>query len=412
MSDWPTTALCALLEEPVRNGIYKPKEYHGRGAKIVNMGELFGHPRLRGIDMKRVELSESEIDRFGLAVGDLIFARRSLTAEGAGKCSIVLDVKGDTAFESSIIRARINHDLADPLFLFYFFSSPSGHHQLDTIRRQVAVAGITGSDLSKLHVPTPSIDEQRAIASVLGALDDKIELNRRMNETLEAMARAIFKDWFVDFGPTRAKIEGRPPYLAPEIWSLFPDRLDDEGKPEGWATLPLGALAKVDWGNTNLTKRSYVETGYPAFSAAGQDGFVEMPERNGLGVVISAIGTVGKIYLASGGWTAIKNTLIVQGVTDALSAFVYYLLLETPLPTRGSTQQFISLGDAKATKVLSPDHNSIFTFHNLVEPLIKRMAVNNDESRALAATRDFLLPKLMSGEVRIRDAEALLEGIR
>ena len=76
--------------------------------------------------------------------------------------------------------------------------------------------------------------EQTAIASILGALDDKIDLNRRMNETLEAMARAIFKDWFVDFGPTRAKMEGRAPYLAPEIWALFPDRLDDEGKPEGW----------------------------------------------------------------------------------------------------------------------------------------------------------------------------------
>ena len=77
--------------------------------------------------------------------------------------------------------------------------------------------------------------EQPAIASILGALDDKIDLNRRMNETLEAMARAIFKDWFVDFGPTRAKMEGRAPYLAPEIWALFPERLDDEGKPEGWA---------------------------------------------------------------------------------------------------------------------------------------------------------------------------------
>ena len=77
--------------------------------------------------------------------------------------------------------------------------------------------------------------DRRASASlrILGALDDKIDLNRRMNETLEAMARAIFKDWFVDFGPTRAKMEGRAPYLAPEIWALFPDRLDDEGNPDG-----------------------------------------------------------------------------------------------------------------------------------------------------------------------------------
>ena len=77
-------------------------------------------------------------------------------------------------------------------------------------------------------------EEQRAIGAILGALDDKIDLNRRMNETLEAMARAIFKDWFVDFGPTRAKMKAARPTSRPEIWALFPDRLDNEGKPEGW----------------------------------------------------------------------------------------------------------------------------------------------------------------------------------
>lgn len=89
----------------------------------------------------------------------------------------------------------------------------------------------------------PSRPEQDVIAAVLCALDEKIELNRRMNETLEAMARAIFRDWFVDFGPIRAKQEGREPYLAPEIWSLFPDRLDTDGKPEGWNTYSFDEIA-------------------------------------------------------------------------------------------------------------------------------------------------------------------------
>src|SRR5690606_3772071 len=86
-------------------------------------------------------------------------------------------------------------------------------------------------------VPPPT--EQRAIAHILGTLDDKIELNRRRNQTLEAMARALFKDWFVDFGPVRAKMEGREPYLPADLWQLFPDRLDDEGKPEGRSDHPL-----------------------------------------------------------------------------------------------------------------------------------------------------------------------------
>ena len=110
--------------------------------------------------------------------------------------------------------------------------------------RQEVLASATGSTvkhtsperLRRFRFLIPPLPEQRAIAHILGTLDDKIELNRRMNETLEAMARALFKDWFVDFGPTRAKIEGRDPYLAPEIWDLFPDKLDEDGKPEGWET--------------------------------------------------------------------------------------------------------------------------------------------------------------------------------
>ena len=94
---------------------------------------------------------------------------------------------------------------------------------------KAAVPGLNRNHLHQAPVWFPdNVNEQRAIAHILGTLDDKIELNRRMNETLEAMARALFKDWFVDFGPTRAKIEGRDPYLAPEIWDLFPDKLDDE----------------------------------------------------------------------------------------------------------------------------------------------------------------------------------------
>jgi len=103
---------------------------------------------------------------------------------------------------------------------------------------------ITRRDLIGHRIAWASPLVQEAIASVLGALDDKIELNRRMNETLEAMARAIFKDWFVDFGPTRAKIEGRAPYLAPDIWSLFPDRLDDEGTSTMKASRRGGSLPR------------------------------------------------------------------------------------------------------------------------------------------------------------------------
>ncbi len=203
--EWREIAFVQLLAGPVRNGIYKKKEFHGSGVKIVNMGELFAYPRLHSVHMKRVKLSEIEKRRFNIEKGDLLFARRSLVAEGAGKCSIVMDADEPTTFESSIIRARPDPTKANPLFLYYSFNSQPGLQALDSIRRQVAVAGITGSDLVQLNISVPPLPEQRVIAHILGTLDDKIELNRRMNETLEEMARALFKSWFVDFDPVHAK---------------------------------------------------------------------------------------------------------------------------------------------------------------------------------------------------------------
>ena len=116
---WYEIPFAQLLTEPVRNGIYKKKEFHGRGVKVVNMGELFANPRLHDVDMRRVDLTEAEQGRFGVQVGDLLFARRSLVAEGAGKCSVVLEVNEPTAFESSIIRARPDQSKADSLFLYF-----------------------------------------------------------------------------------------------------------------------------------------------------------------------------------------------------------------------------------------------------------------------------------------------------
>src|SRR3954470_5910628 len=144
-----------LLAESIRNGIYKPKPFHGRGCKIVNMGELFAYPRLFDVPMRRVELSEREQQNVLLKEGDLLFARRSLVAEGAGKCSIVKQINEPTTFESSIIRARPDRNKVSSDYLYYFFQSDFGRHLLDSILRQVAVSGITGSDLAQLELSPP-----------------------------------------------------------------------------------------------------------------------------------------------------------------------------------------------------------------------------------------------------------------
>ncbi len=184
---------------------------------------------------------------------------------------VLLNITGDSVarvcqVDSAVLPARVNQHVAivradpaklDARFLRYYLVSP----YVQAMLLSWADSGSTRKALTKkmiesLEVSAPAdVSEQRAIAHILGTLDDKIELNRRMNQTLEEMARAIYKDWFVDFGPVRAKLEGREPYLPPELWDLFPDQLVDSelGEvPEGWEVKALGELiADViggDWG--------------------------------------------------------------------------------------------------------------------------------------------------------------------
>lgn len=181
-----------LFAIPLRNGLTRPKAVRGVGVKMVNMGEIFAHSRIKNISMDRVPLSEKEAEKNLLEPGDLLFARQSLVLSGAGKCSIFLEDE-EVTFESHLIRARLNQKIADPIFYYYFFNSIVGRQLIEGIVEQVAAAGIRGSDLAKLVVPYPPLSEQKAIAHILGTLDDKIELNQQMNRNLEAIAQTIFK---------------------------------------------------------------------------------------------------------------------------------------------------------------------------------------------------------------------------
>jgi type I restriction enzyme S subunit len=155
---------------------------------------------------------------------------------------------------------RVKKNLVRPDYLFWFLQNLYHTGRMYPFHIQhTGVARFQYTQFAKTQsVPVPDLSEQDGIATLLNSIDDKIDLNRRMNETLEAMAQAIFKDWLVDFGPTRAKIEGRPPYLAPDIWALFPDRLGDEGRPEAWT---VGTLADY----ANLNPENWSRVSYPLF---------------------------------------------------------------------------------------------------------------------------------------------------
>jgi type I restriction enzyme S subunit len=380
--------------------------------------------------MKRVQLSDVELTKSCLNAGDLLFARRSLVAEGAGKCIVVSEVKETTTFESSIIRARPNPKTVDSLFLYYLFNSPYGTHVLGTIRRQVAVSGITGSDLVELPVPLPPLAGQKAIAHILGTLDDKIELNRRMNETLEAMARALFKSWFVDFGPVRAKAEGRDPGMPKSLADLFPDSFGDSelGEiPKGWGVGTLGDILCQRVERCTASAESVALPYVPIDCISPKSLFLTESKPGE-----EAQSSLTKFYkddLLFGAMRPYFHKVCIAPFdgTTRTTAFVLYprqpddfgfatLLLHHPdtidFATRHSTGSTIPYavwtGSLEDMPVVMPPPDVRKAFNRVVQPILVRIPEPYFENRTLAALRDSLLPKLISGELRIKDADRFL----
>jgi type I restriction enzyme S subunit len=379
--------------------------------------------------MKRVQLTESECERFSVHAGDLLFARRSLVAEGAGKCCIVLEVNEPTTFESSLIRANVDKTKADAAFLYYLFSSPVGAYHLDTILRHVAVAGITGKDLMGLRIEVPGPDVQKEIALVLAAFDDKIELNRKMNGTLDAMARALFKSWFVDFDPVRAKAEDRNTGLFEAIAALFPDSLEESSLgeiPRGWTVEPIGNLTEVIGGTTPSTKEhEYWAPDTHAWATPKDLSNLQTPvllkterrvSEKGLNQIGSGLLPVGTVLLSSRapiGYLAVAEIPVAinqgfiamkprEGVSNLFLLYWAEVAQETiKSRANGSTFLEISKSNFRQIDVVRPDESVMKKFDAYVRPWYQRIVANEHETATLTKMRDALLPKLISGEIRL-----------
>jgi type I restriction enzyme S subunit len=282
-------------------------------------------------------------------------------------------------------------------------------------------------------VPPPA--DQEAIASILSALDDKIELNRQTNATLEAMARALFKDWFVDFGPTRAKAEGRAPYLAPHLWELFPDALDDEDKPLGWEISTIGQEVQVIGGSTPSTKEPAFWGGCINWATPKDLSSLQTPvlletartiTESGMEKISSGLLPIGSVLLSSRapiGYlavseipVAINQGFIAMVCQKRLSNLFVWLWtgenMEAILQkANGSTFQEISKSNFRPLPVVIASNTLHKAFDSIASPLYIKLAQNEQESRTLAQTRDLLLPKLMSGEIRLREAERVVEAV-
>ncbi|MCY4566124.1 MAG: restriction endonuclease subunit S, partial [Gammaproteobacteria bacterium] len=233
----------------------------------------------------------------------------------------------------------------------------------------------------------------------------------RMNETLEAMARAIFKDWFVDFGPTRAKAEGRASYLAPELWDLFPDALDDEGKPVGWITRSLEDFLKLAYGKS-LPAKTRIPGKVAVYGSGGLTGTHDTALIDGPAVVVGRKGTVGSLYWEDGPVFPIDTVFyVIPRIGSVL--FSYHLLSTQPLRDMNTDAAVPGLNRGNAYRLEFPQPTSglISAFEEIASALWQRRAGNLKEVETLSQTRDLLLPKLLSGEICLCDPERAQEAV-
>ncbi|MBC6404101.1 MAG: restriction endonuclease subunit S, partial [Hyphomonadaceae bacterium] len=279
-----------------------------------------------------------------------------------------------------------------------------------------------------IEIPLPAISDQTAIAHILGTLDDKIELNRRMNETLEAMARALFKDWFVDFGPTRAKAAGRAPYLAPALWDLFPATLDGEDKPAGWATKPLDKIA--DFLNGLALQKfpaSDPEDSLPVIKIAElRGGITAKSNRASREVPGKYVVSDGDFLFSWSGsllakfWTEGEGALnqhLFKVTSDRYPAWFFSQWVHHHLEefqaiaaSKATTMGHIQRRHLKEAMTACPPDDVLSLLGETVGPMVERTIKNELESRTLAQTRDLLLPKLLSGAIRLGGAGKALEA--
>lgn len=267
------------------------------------------------------------------------------------------------------------------------------------------------------HVCLPPLAEQKAIAAALGALDDKIELNRRMNATLEAMARALFQSWFVDFDPVRAKLDGRKPVGLDEATAaIFPSAFHETKLghiPLGWQAGRLADLCNLKRGH-DLPTSTRTAGAIPVISSSGISGSHSETNVRGPGVVTGRYGTIGKVFYVETDYWPLNTTLYVDDFKGSPPRFIFHVMGEVDFSnyTDKAAVPGINRNHLHEEPTVLPPMEVREAFARIVGPLWSEHAANECQSRTLATLRDTLLPKLLSGELSVESLQSRLETVQ
>ena len=337
---------------------------------------------------------------------------------------VLLNITGDSVaracqVSSDILPARVNQHVAilrpdparlDSRYLRYWLISPETQALLLSWARSGGTRNaLTKGMIESFEISTLPIGQQRRIAHILGTLDDKIELNRCMNATLEEMAQALFKSWFVDFEPVRAKMEGHwrrsesQPGMPAELYDLFPNELvsSELGEvPKGWEIRPLGDMIELAYGKA-LRADKRMDGSIPVYGSNGQVGWHNGKLVDGPGVIVGRKGNPGRVSWSHTAFYPIDTTFYVKPTGRKLSLhFLLYALIGQNLESVAADSAVPGLNRNMAYMNLQlvPPREIVATYEMQIKSIFTRRHGLEEEIRTLATMRDALLPRLVSGK--------------
>lgn len=392
------------------------------------MPQNIGDNRIDEDGIARItEVDAQRLVRYRVKVGDIVYSRRGDVERRA----LIREREDGWLCGTGCLRVRFGEGVVHPPYAAFYLGHTAVREWIVRHAHGATMPNLNTSILSALPFVVPPLNLQRAIAHILGILDDKIEFNRQINETLEAMAQALFRDWFVDFGPVQAKMAGLEPFgLSAEAAALFPDSLDAEGKPEGWFFKPLSMVIEL-----NPSERLGKDEIAPYLDMAALPTQGSWPDRP----ILRAFGSGmkfrnGDTLLAritpclENGKTAFIQCLepkqiawgstefIVMRPKEKVPAEYNYLLARDGAfrdyaiqsMTGTSGRQRVQAEALARYQVVVPSDGIWHAFGDIVRPWFNAIKANSEQSKTLAKLRDLLLPKLLSGELRVQDTDNLV----
>ena len=302
--------------------------------------------------------------------------------------------------------------IRDIRFTYYLLKTLNLH----SMNTDSAVPGLNRDNAHALEVRVPPISEQKEIADFLQQLDDRITLLRETNTTLDAIAQALFKSWFVDFDPVHAKMQGRTPEGMDEATAtLFPDSFEESELgpvPKGWGVGKLFEIASLKGGKM-LDKAYFTENGeHPVFGGAGVMGYSGLSNAEGFVITVGRVGAnCGQYFWHQGkAWVNNNASLVSPSNPDHSSwLFLWLKSVDMDLIKKGAAQPFVSNGDISELKIVLPPYQIIENFVQSIDPIFQRLSSITNQIKSLESLRDTLLPRLISGQLSL--AEAATETI-